>query len=273
MIDQRRIRIGIEVRGELHLYEGLRTHVSGTKHANALQNECTVILNGLNESTRNYLLTETSPFNENRVPKRLTVEVGRESTGLFLIYVGDIVSVQVATPPDVEITIRAKTNNANAGKVVTFDSGPLTKLSAIAQQVADSNDVRLEFQATDKNIANYSYSGPASRQVATLAEAGGVRAYIDDRALYVKDADSPATDRRRILNVNSGMVGIPQATEKGVQVSYLIDSESDLGGQLTLESVMNESVNGDYIIDQLKFEASSHDDAFFYTALCSRMNS
>lgn len=272
MIDQRRIRIGVEILDQLHLYEDLRIRVTGTKHASPLQNECTVTINGLNVRTRNYLLTETSPFNANRTPKRLTVEVGRESTGIFLIYVGDIIGANVGTAPDVELTLRAKTNNANMGKVVTFNAGPMARLSVIAQQVADSNDLRLEFEATDKNIANYSFSGVASRQVARLAEAGNVRAYIDDRTLYVTDASLPVAGRRRILNINSGMVDIPQPTENGIQVSYLIDGESDLGGQLTVESIMNESLNGDYVIDQLKFDASNHDDAFFYTALCSRLN-
>lgn len=272
MIDLRRIRIGVEIGGQLQLYEGLRVRASGVKHADALQNECTISLNGLNTRTRNYLLTEASPYNENRKPKRVTVEVGRQNSGIYLIYVGDITSVEVGSPPDMELTIRAKTNNYNSGKVVVFNAGPMAKLSEISERVANDNELRLEFQATDKNIANFSFSGPASRQVSRLAEAGGIRAYVDDRTLYVKDLGTPATDRRRILNLNSGMVGIPQATEQGVEVSYLIDGESDLGGQLTLESLMNESLNGDYIIEQLRFEATSHDDPFFYTALCGRMN-
>lgn len=271
MIDLRRVRIGIEIDDKIHLYEGLRVRATGTKHTNPLQNECQVTLNGLNARTRDFILTETSPFNENRTPKRLIVEAGRVSAGLFAIYIGDIVSADVASPPDVELTIRAKTNNANAGKIITYSGAPMMQLSAIAQQVADSNDLRLEFQATDKNIANYSFSGAASRQVTRLAEAGGVRAYVDDRTLFVKDRDQPAEGRRRVLSMNSGMVGIPKPTDKGVEVSYLIDGESDLGGQLTLESKMNASLNGDYVIDQLKFEIASHDDPFFYTALCTRL--
>ncbi|WP_421692662.1 baseplate hub protein, partial [Xenorhabdus bovienii] len=29
-------------------------------------------------------------------------------------------------------------------------------------------------------------------------------------------------------------------------------------------------LNGDYLIEQLKFDIASHDDAFFYTATCKR---
>src|SRR5699024_11842354 len=120
---------------------------------------------------------------ENRTPKKLTVEVGRESTGLFMLFTGDIVGADIGPAPDVEITLRAKTNNANMGKVVAYSAGALAKLSAISLQVASSNGVRLDFRATDKNIANYSFSGAASRQVARLAEAGGGRPYTGEEAL------------------------------------------------------------------------------------------
>jgi hypothetical protein len=29
-------------------------------------------------------------------------------------------------------------------------------------------------------------------------------------------------------------------------------------------------MNGDYVIDQLKFDLATHDDPFFYTGICSR---
>lgn len=42
--------------------------------------------------------------------------------------------------------------------------------------------------------------------------------------------------------MNSGMIGIPKATESGLTVSYLIDSTSELGGMLRLESKLNPSL-------------------------------
>lgn len=270
-VDLRRIRVGIEVKGQLNVYEGLRIRASGTKYANPTQNEATIEITGLNASTRDYILDATSPYNENREPKRVILEVGRVSTGLFTLYVGDVISAAVSSPPDIVLTIKAKTNNANNGKIVTYSGQPSQKLSEIANIVAENNGLALLFQAVDKFIANYSFSGPAARQIGDLKAAGNVNAFVDDRSLIVKDAGAPLSSRRRIINKNSGMVGIPNATEKGLSVTYLIDGESELGGQLTLDSKMNKSLNGDYVIDQLKFEVATHDTPFFYTALCTRM--
>lgn len=274
MIDPRLIRVGVEISGSMHYYESLNNMnivVSGMKYANAVQNECSVTLMNLKKETRDFLLTETSPFNQNKTPKLLVVDIGRVQTGYSRIFVGDIVSAQPSSPPNVEIQLKAKTGSTLNGLVISTSAQPLSTLSRIAATVASDIGVSLDFQATDKNIANYTYTGGALGQIARLAEAGGVRAFLDDNLLIVQDYDKPTTGRIKILNMNSGMVGIPKATEKGVVVTYLIDGESVLGGLLRLESRFNASLNGDYKIDQLKFSVSSHGNDFFYTAQCSKL--
>lgn len=268
--DLRRIRFGIEISGRINWYEGLRVRAGGTKFANAQQNECTLTVSGLSMSTRDHLLTETSPFNSNRTPKRLIIEVGRVSTALFRIFIGDIVSAEPSSPPDVDVIIKAKTQSAQSGNIVAIASGPISKLSAISQRVADEIGLGLDFQALDKNISNFSYTGSALKMVNLLQDSGGVRAFIDDEALIVKNYGSALAGRIRILDAGTGMVGIPKATEKGLDVTFLIDSESLLGGMIRLDSKMNKSLNGDYVIDQLKFDVASHEDPFFYSATCSR---
>ena len=269
MVDNRIVRVGLEIDGKMNLYSDLKVVAAGVKYANPLQNECTLSITGLNAETRNYLVREAK--NKESVIK-LTLEVGRKSSGLFILFVGDVASAVSGMPPDVTLTIKAKTNNANNAKIVVTNGQAMQKLSNIAQIVADNNSLGLKFEATDKNIANYSFSGAASKQIHHLQQAGSVKAFVDDKFLIVKDSDKAAKGRRRVLNMNSGMVGIPRDTDDGIEAVYLIDGESELGGQLTVESKMNESINGDYIIEQLKFNVATHDDPFFYTAVCKRMS-
>ena len=271
-VDLRRIRIGIEVNGQINWYEdrNMRVRASGTKYANPLQNDCTVVITGLSTQARDYILTETSPFNSNRTPKRMIVEAGRQSNGVFRLFTGDIISSEPSSPPDVNLTIKAKTQNAQSGNIVAVTGGPIQKLSAIADRVAREIDVALDFQATDKNISNFSYTGAALKMVDLLQQAGNVRAFIDDDVLIVKDYNAPILGRIKILNQESGMVGIPKPTEKGLDVSFVVDGESLLGGMLRIDSRMFKALNGDYVINQLKFDVTSHEDAFFYTASCTR---
>lgn len=270
-VDLRRLRVGIQIGDKINYYEGLRIYAKGKKFANPLQNECEITLSGLRQEVRDHLLTDTSPYNKNKVARKLILEVGRDSIGLFTIFVGDIVSAEPSSPPDVDVHIKAKTMSSQTLNIVASSTGPMEKLSVIARLVANDLAIPLNFQATDKNIANYSFTGPALRQVRKLQDMGGVRAFIDDDVLIVKDYDKTVKDRKLVLNKKSGMVGIPKATENGVEVSYLITGQSALGGKLELQSEINKSLNGDYNINQLEFEVSSHDDPFFYKALCTRL--
>ena len=80
---------------------------------------------------------------------------------------------------------------------------------------ADDAGVGLEFEATDKNISNYAFTGGALKQVNQLSEAGGVNAFIDDEVLVVKDINKPRKNHSRLLTKDTGMIGIPEITEQG----------------------------------------------------------
>jgi hypothetical protein len=273
-VDLRLARVGIEIQGRINWYnssQGFKVKATGTKYANPEQNECTVTITNLSRATRDFLVTEASPFNSNPTPKRLILEVGRVSTGLTRIFIGDITSAEPSVPPDIELEIVAKTANASKGKLAAKSAGAQSKLSAIAKSIADDIGVSLDFQAQDKNIGNYSHSGPELKQVELLQQAGGVSAYIDDGKLVVKDAKMPLTGRIRILNKNTGMVGVPKPTEKGLKVTFLIDADTVLGGALRLQSQINPAANGDYVITQLSFDVATHDSPFWYTALATRV--
>lgn len=270
-LDLRRVRVGIEVSGQIKWYEGLRVKITGTKYANPLQNDCNVIIQNLKRDTRDYIVTEASPYNTNPNPKRLIVEAGRISTGLTRVFIGDIVSAEPSSPPDIALTIRALTANSKSGKIVAKSAGAQSKLSNIAKATADELGLTLDFQADDKNIGNYNHTGSALKEVDKLQQAGGVSAYVDDGRLVVKNALAPLTGRMRVLNKRSGMVGIPKPSEKGLKVTFTIDSETVLGGGLRLESQINPAANGDYVITQLAFDITSHEQAFWYTALATRL--
>ena len=270
MLDPRIVRIGIEVDGQVRVYEDLDISVQGRKLANAQQNECEVTITNLARATRNYLLTETSPFNENRTPKRLFVEAGRIGAGVARLFVGEIVSSVPSQPPDIGLVLRAKTGNFSKGRVLSRAGAAQQSLSSLAALVAGDLDLTLDFQATDKQVANYSFSGPALKQVNALELIGRVDAYVDDETLVVKDTGRPLPNRSRTLSQDSGMIGVPEVTERGVKVTFMLDKDTVLGGAIDLESALNPSLNGAYTIYELDFAAQTRGPAFYWIAAASR---
>lgn len=263
-IDPRILRVGIEVSGEIRWYdEGLQITAQGTKAVTDVQNSCNVSITNLSRDVRNYILTETSPFNKNRTPKTLIVEAGRVSTGTARLFVGNITRSSPSQPPDIRLDLEAQTGAFKKGEIVARSGRATEGLRTIAQRVATDLEATLVFEAADKLIANYSFSGATLRQVNALAEAGNVDAYLDDQTLVVKERNKPLANRVKIVNASTGMIGIPEATERGVRVRILFDLQTELGGQMDLTSELNPALNGSYTIYKIDFDLATRDTPWY----------
>lgn len=269
--DPRIVRVTVEINGRAHIYTDLHMVVSGCKYANAAQNECEVKIANLDKATRDFLLTETSPFNRNRRRKLLRVEAGRRSTGTSLVFQGDICEATGSQPPDITLTLKALTGGYSKGAIVAKAAGAATPLRTLAQQVARDLGLSLRFEAKDKQIANYTFTGAALKQVNMLGEMGRVNAYVDDAQLVVKDYNAPLRGNARVLNLDTGMVGLPEFTDRGIKVRMLYDNQTRLGTALRVRSVMNPAADGDYTVFKLGFELATRDTPFYLIAEAVRI--
>ncbi|MDR0736813.1 MAG: hypothetical protein LBF51_08325 [Zoogloeaceae bacterium] len=270
-IDPRIVVLSVEVDGRLKRYEGLAINASGTKYANALQNEAVVEVFNLEKETRDCLLSETSPYNHRRKRKRLLLEAGRESVGVFPVYSGDITSATVSQPPDVKLTLKARTGFFSNGTLVAR-AHPTVSLKTIAAGVARDLGLKLVFEAKEKRISNYAFTGGAGKQVEHLASAGEVDAFVDDDLLVVKDVAAPLRNVTHTLSEESGMIGIPELTERGVKATMLLVPGIRLGSNFTLKSNLYPAINGDYTVYKLDFDISSRDTPFYWIAECRNRN-
>ena len=266
--DDRLLRVGIEIQGEIRLYEGLAITAKGSKFASVTQNETEITIANLDKETRDFLLTEGTPFNRlrNTSRPRIYIEAGRESYGYVGVFDGDITVTSVSQPPDIITTIKALTSNFQKGNIVSTTAPKMSSISSIAQTVGGQLGLTVDFQATDKNVSNYRYDGAALGQIDKINEFGGVDVYVDDDSLVVKDKGVPLTGRTRLLNMDSGLVGIPQFTEFGIKVSFLFDGDTALGSSLQVESEIYPAANGLYDIYRLGFDLANRDTPFYLHA-------
>ena len=249
-IDPRAVRLSIEIDGRLKVYDGLAIKASGTKCANALQNEATVEVMNLDRAARDYLLSETSPYNHRRKRKRMILEAGRKSAGVFTVYSGDIVAASVSQPPDIALTLKARTCAFLSGNLIAR-AHPAMNLSALASGVAKDLGLKLVFEAKDKKIANWTFTGGALSEVRQLESAGRVDCYVDDDTLVVKDTSMPLEAATNVISEASGMIGIPEITEHGVRVTMLLTPGMRLGSRLVLDSKQYSAINGEYSVYKL----------------------
>ena len=270
-MDDRIVSISIQVGDELRTYTGLQIHTTGTKTANPTQDEAEVDIFNLARNIRDSLLTETSPFNNSKTRKQLIIEAGRESYGKSVIYKGDIVSAVPTQPPDIGIKIKAQTGNFHKGTIVSRTGGKSQSLKTLAAQVAKTQGLNLNFQATDKSISNYSHSGAATKEIDQLGFAGGVNAYQDGDTLTIANINQPLTGKVRDLSKDTGMIGIPEITEYGIKVRMLYDNQTTLGTKLNVTSEIYPTCNGSYVVYKLEWDLATRDTPFYLIAEAKRL--
>lgn len=237
---------------------------SGTKFADVTQNECSLSVGNLKRETRNALATNLTPVDYNQARKSVQVWAGRVSTGLFLRYEGDIVSGVPSQPPDIIMTFRSKTMQWYKQDILaqSYAVGT-TQMSQIAGDVAKSMSLNLKFEATDRQVSNYSYTGSAAKQVDKLGQLGGMDAYVDDGTLICKNKGMPLNNVSHVLSAESGMIGQVEPTEWGIRVKCLLSPNVTLGGTLTVTSIQNPSLSGSYTIYKTGFEIATRDTPFY----------
>lgn len=236
---------------------------TGSKFVDVTQNECDIQVANLSRDLRNALATNLTPFDYNQKRKSVQIWAGRISTGLFLRYEGDIVSAVPSQPPDIIMSIRSRTMQFFKNDLVAQSYAVTAPLSQIAADVAKRLGVNLRFEATERNIANYAYTGSSAGQIQRLQKLGAIDAYVDDNTLVCKDKGVALQNTVYELSQAGGMIGQVELTEYGVRVKSLLSPDVKLGGILRLDSVQNPSLNGDYTIYRTGFDIATRDVQFY----------
>ncbi len=266
--DPRIVQVSIQFPDETLTFEGLSIYASGRKYRATLQNTCECRIYNLTKEQRNYILSRTSPLNNPRQLINMSLNVGRESYGTFTLFNGYVAKSSTTQPPDIGISLSALTNGFEVGTILTNTQPALSQLSQIAAKIATDSGLSLDFRATDKQVANFSYNGSAAYQIHELNDMGDIVASVNNGILTVVNTGQANNNGAFLVNAANGMVGIPQFTENGVLVKIMINNIVQLGNKITLQSEMLPAANGDYIVQGIIYDIASRDQQFFYTLDC-----
>lgn len=284
--NSRIIRVGIQIGGDVEVFENLDIRCRGQKMASSESSICTMKISNLTRTQKNYIMTKASPLavaNNSvlfgpalpREPIIVTVDVGRkDSFSPFRLFFGSCWASTVTMPPDIGIVLTSTTNNLQASTLQPISLGATTDLKQIAQTIASLYGLQLNFTATQKNVANFHYTGGMQQALDKLALCGNIRVQLDGKIMSVYDVGQTVGPFLPFkLNITTGMVGIPEVTESGVKARMLIRPEPQIGGSIIINSQVNPSVNNSVLtISTMNFDLASRDDPFWYELFCSNIN-
>lgn len=265
-LDPRIVRIAIIIDDQINWYEGLNAEIKGIKVSDTIMGQCDITILNLRRDVREYILRETNPLLGRGKRISVIAEVGRVSYGTSTLYTGDVFRSDATPKPNIGIRLSCIQGFNNKAKIVSRSGKEITKLSSIAQWVAEDNGYNLSFEIADKNITRYSFTGSAQAALSQLAALAQSDVYVDNQTLYIKDIGKPASGAPvLILDKSSGLMSAG-GTEYGAKVQMLYNQVARIGGQVDLTSELNPSLNGSYVIRKLPFHITSRETPFYYVA-------
>lgn len=275
-LDPRLLQIIIEIGANTHTFDQqLTIYAQGVLFANELLDTCEVTIYNLDRATQDYLLNATSPYTPNHEPKYLTILAGRKSYGTTLIYKGSILVSSVSQPPDIGITFRCLSAPNFSNTVYSTGAPGISSANEILQRLANRMNAQLTNQANNlPMLSNYSFTGTAQQEMAYLNTFGNYTVFLtkgNTDLLFVRDIFTYLTGVLRVVSEANGMIGIPEWTELGAKVTFLIDSKTTVGSYIDIDSKRYPTFSGRYGIFKLGFSLASRDTPFYYIADAARL--
>lgn len=267
-MQQRKLRIGIELHGKLNVYDSAHMSIKVVKSCDTKQNQAQVNILNLTPDHQDYLVTECSQWNPHQSPKIFTIEMGNEH-GLERIFVGEAISAVSTPPPDRMLTLKSRTGESARFLWGGISAGRSTRLSQLAQMIAEEFKLTLQFEATDKMIGNFTHNGVMYDQLKRLEGVGDVDVFVNDTQLVVKDIGDSLPGEVKLVSEHTGMIGVPVLDDKGVRVRVMFDQYFDLGKGIEVKSIVNPAADGQYTIYQMVYDASNYDKPWYIELHCN----
>lgn len=266
--------------GPVVLTQGLRMQVRISKAALAAQNKAVIEVFGMDTKMREGLLSQFTAWNKRKAEQGditpqwipVSIEAGyKDAQGDYssLVFKGEVALVEPSSPPpNISVRITAYTNQINKTKFVTAPAPAELTLEEYVAWAAGQMGLGTNYICdTSYNKSVITNPSRSTHIAAALvidiqnAYRQDIAAYVDDGVLIVKDAAN-LINANLIANINE-FVGTPSWNEWGVEFLTMFDPGVKVGQAVNLTSVMNPSINGNYVVTELDYDLTSRDKAFY----------
>lgn len=186
------------------------------------------------------------------------------NSSVELIFVGNVnkVTHDIQTP-DIITKLEVK-DGENAYRNAKIEKGypPNSTLKNIFKDLNDSMNIPAGSQEVipDFKYANgLTLSGLTRDHLDVLCRANGLEWSIQDETLQIIKRKKGTTDFAVVLSAETGLVGTPNKTDKGVEFESLLQPLLRPGRKVKLESKI---LSGTYIVRKVKHEGDSQEGKF-----------
>ncbi len=265
--------------------DSLDIAVKVNKLAIAYQQNATIDIFGLTTENRQSWFSQFTAFNRLRLDAGaiagayvdVKIEAGYSLDGIddvVTVFEGQVIdSILEAPPPNIGMKIMCRTNQANKGPLDIQTLPPYSiTFKNLAQWVADQIGYRLDcFTRKDESLVENPITSIQKYEAAPIMLMNSfqneVIVFMDNKTLYCRDVNS-IKDVSKVPKIKE-FIGSPSWTADGCSAKVLMRTDITLISGFNVNSIINRSLNGDYVAHTLSYELCSRRSPFYISILGS----
>lgn len=268
MLDKRVCFIEVETndngRRELKRLDGLAIKGRVSRKMGSVLSDARISVANLKRSQVEYLTTYTSPYVNPSVRKKINIYAGYEKAGWGRIFTGDIYKALPDGMPDTWLNIEAKSLFYQNRVPLSYGLQNVTMEEA-GKSIATNLGLSFEWQASSqKTLDVFNFSGSQAQLIKEYNDLDDVVMFEDNGVLKVVDKIAKRGDKTvKLVNENSGLIGLPEPDQFGVKFKCLLDSSWYCGDWVKLGSRVLPMINGYYQVYTIDFDFASREQQFY----------
>lgn len=200
---------------------------------------CKLMVFGLKQETMNKLTTIGQINRAIRTKNAISLEAGDDVNGLQTVFRGTIFDAwaDYNASPEVSFNIIAYAGLDAAVKPVNPTSYQgSTSVALIMQALATEAGLTFEDNGVEVQLANPYLSGTVLDKIKKCARAANILYMIDRGALSIWPRDGIRASGKPLIAPDTGMVGYPSLSSKGMTLKTLFNFDILLGGEVIVDS-------------------------------------
>lgn len=269
--------------------DSLDISVKVNKLAIAYQQNATIDVFGLTTSNRQSWFSQFTAFNRLRLDSNslgnayvdVRIDAGYSSNGIedvVTIFEGQVIdSLFESPPPSIGMKIICRTNQENKGPLDIQTIPPYNiTFKLLAQWVANQIGYRLDCSTSkDDNLVENPITSIQKYEAAPImlmnVFQNEVVVFMDNKTLYCRDINA-IKDVGSVPKLTQ-FVGIPAWTADGCSAKILLRTDVTLISGFNVNSIINPTLDGDYVAHTMSYDLCSRRSPFYLTILGSAPSS
>lgn len=236
-----------------------------------------------------YISTNTALFQNRR--RKIEFYCGYEGN-VRRLFDGEILEAVPHGQPDTSLEIKAWTSIYSMGKKIKI-TGKNVKLLELLRDAVKENGYELDCPASLQNssqlqkvISDFSFTGSAMEYLFYVIRAITGSVIVKDQIMFIiqnqmvsvawatKKNKTPNTNMLNTnvqINASTGMIGIPEPTQCGVNIRTILDVSLNVGQTIDFLSSKIPIYNGEYNIYGLNYHGCTRSNDYYNDLICLRV--